>query len=369
MEKHMRVVRSLFGGITLMLAALVLAPAAWAANEVLVLDQPQVAGISGFRAFWDTPVVLSGDGLVVQTQHTPGGTGPNAVWSPAKREGGAKPGAIVFDAVHRSALVRFPGCAQRIAEALRKGFAVEKAELVLPHRATELWAEGYAEPPGMSFLGDAWAKRAPRWHVVAWALRQPWNADTLRGPTFNASVNGATCWKHFGAQDTNEDRFPQQLEPTEVSAQTPEGRLDITALFTDAAFGGTLAERLRTLEGNGLLLRKWETYDLSFWYGGYEWATATGGRGIIIGAPKLAITLKPAPAAPGVGGDLAAKPLNARRGQPSAVMPTAEQVRDFAVKHHFQRPDWMGDWQWQRVQDLKALGHVQDYPATLEAYG
>jgi hypothetical protein len=59
---------------------------------------------------------------------------------------------------------------------------------------------------------------------------------------------------------------------------------------------------------------------------------------------------------------------SAKRGQPTAVMPTAEQVRDFAAKHCFRRPDWMPDWQWQRVQKLKALGHVQDYPATPEAY-
>ncbi|MBE7500461.1 MAG: hypothetical protein HS113_09190 [Verrucomicrobiales bacterium] len=37
------------------------------------------------------------------------------------------------------------------------------------------------------------------------------------------------------------------------------------------AFGATLADRLRVLEGNGLLVRKWETYDLGFWQGGYEW--------------------------------------------------------------------------------------------------
>jgi hypothetical protein len=127
-----------------------------------------------------------------------GGAGFNAVWSLAKRDGGAKPGAMVFDAVHRALLVRFPGSAQRIADALRKGFAIETAELVLSHRATELWAEGYSDPPGMSFLGDSWAKKAPRWHAVAWALRQPWVADRQRGPTFNASINGLVYWKHFG---------------------------------------------------------------------------------------------------------------------------------------------------------------------------
>ena len=87
------------------------------------------------------------------------------------------------------------------------------------------------------------------------------------GPTFNASVNGVAYWKQFGAQDENEDRFPRRFGPAEVSAQSPEGRLDLTALLTDSAFGATLAERLRVLEGNGVLLRKWETYDLSYLVG------------------------------------------------------------------------------------------------------
>ena len=202
-------------------AAWALAPLALPAAGPLVFDQPELAGISGFRAFWDRPVVLAADGPVLETQRTPGGTGPNAIWSPAKREGGAKPGAIVFDAVHRSVLVRFPGSARQIADALGKGSAVEKVELVLPHRATELWAEGYSEPPGMSFLGDSWEKKQPRWHAVAWALRQPWTAGPERGPTFNASANGIGYWKHFGAQDDTADRFPKQFGPAEVSEQSP----------------------------------------------------------------------------------------------------------------------------------------------------
>ena len=347
-----------------------IATGGWQARgaQSLVLDQPQLAGISGFRAFWNTPIVLAADGLVVETRHNPGGTGPTAVWDPGQRESGVKPGAIVFDAVHRSVLVRFPGSAQRIVDEMRQGLSVAKVELVLPHRATELWAEGYAEPPGMSFLGDAWERKPPRWHAVAWALRQPWIADRARGPTFNASVNEVAYWHHFGAQDEQEDRFPTPFGPAEVSAQSPEGRLDLTALLTDPAFGATLAERLRVIEGNGVLLRKWETYDLSYWHGGYEWGTATGGRGIIIGTPRLVVTFKATPAALPAG-DWAVKLPAGKRGQPTALMPTADQLRAFAEKHAFQRPAWMPNWQWQRVQELKALGHVQDYPATPEAYG
>ncbi len=351
-----------------LLALTLLAPPAGTAAEVLVFDQPQLAGISGFRAFWDTPIVLTEDGPLVERKRTPGGTGPNAVWSPTQREEGARPGAIVFDAVHRAVLVRFPGSAPRIADALAEGFAIEKAELVLPHRATELWAEGYAEPPGMSFLGDTWEKMQPRWHAIAWALRQPWTADRERGPTFNASVNGVAYWNRFGAQDETSDRFPKPFGPAEVSEQSPEGRLDITALLNEAAFGVTLADRLRALEGNGLLVRKWETYDLGFWQGGYEWGTATGGRGIIIRAPRLEVTLKPAPPAI-LASDWTVKLPSEKRGQPTAVMPTSDQIRSFAAKHAFQRPDWMPEWQWQRVQELKAIGHIQHYPETLEAYG
>lgn len=338
------------------------------APAALTFDQPQLAGISGFRAFWDTPIVLAADGTVVETKHTPGGTGPTAVWAMEQREGGARPGAIVFDAVHRSVLVRFPGSAQRIAKELRKGFAIEKVELVLPHRATELWAEGYAEPPGMSFLGDTWEKKPPRWHAVAWVLRQPWIADHERGPTFNASVNGLAYWKQYGAADENEDRFPRRFGPAEVSEASPEGRLDLTPMLTDPAFGATLADRVRTLEGHGVLLRKWETYDLSFWNGGYEWGTATGGRGIIIHAPKLIVTFKPASPAPDIAGDLTVRLPTTKRGAPTAVMPSADQIRLFAAKHAFQRPAWMSDWQWERVQELKAIGKIQDYPATPEAY-
>ncbi len=50
-------------------------------------------------------------------------------------------------------------------------------------------------------------------------------------------------------------------------------------------------------------------------------------------------------------------------------MPTADHIRAFAAKHDFQRPVWMPDWQWQRVQELRAIGKTQDYPATIEAYG
>ena len=172
----------------------------------LTFDQPQAAGISGFRAFWDTPVVLGANGPLDTVVEPVGGgagylAGPCALWTPAKRANGAKPGALVFDAVHRSLLLRFPGCAEAIAAKLAAGYTVAKAEVELPFINTELWPENYDLPEGMSFLRDEWVKQPPRWHAVAWALRKPWMADAQCGPTFNAAINGAVYWGRFGAPD------------------------------------------------------------------------------------------------------------------------------------------------------------------------
>lgn len=78
--------------------------------------------------------------------------------------------------------------------------------------------------------------------------------------------------------------------------------------------------------------------------------------------------LKPAPPAPIGEGHLVVTLPDTRRGWPTAVMPSADEVRAFAVKHGFRRPQRMPDWQWQRVEQLHRLGGAQDYPATLEAY-
>jgi hypothetical protein len=333
----------------------------------LTFDTPQTAGISGFRAFWNTPIVLSASGLMVETNREPFGSGWNAVWSVEKRAQGQQPGAIVFDAVHRSVLVRFPGSANTIAKALNKGFALAKVELALPHRATELWAEGYSDPPGMSFLGNLWREQKPRWHAIAYPLRRPWIADSKRGPTFNASIHGMAYWKRFGATDPKEDIYPTRFGPVEVSESAPEGRLDITPLLSDNAFGVSLEERLRQFEANGVLLRKWETYDMRYWYGGYEWATATGGRGIIVHTPRLIVTLRPAPS-PKIRTDLTTELPLQRSGKPTAVMPTDVQFRSLVSRFKTRRPSTMPEWQWQRVQELYALGGATEFPATLEAF-
>ena len=345
-----------------------LAPLACA--EELVFDAVEMAGISGLREFWDWPVVVADDGAtrVVDKGHF--GKGPVADWTTDK------PGAPVFDAVHRSLLIRFPGAAERIAESLKGGKAVAKAELRLPFAGTELYPLGYAEPAGMSFLGDQWVKKQPRWHAIAWALRRPWTADPRMGPTFNAAIHGASYWAKFGAQDESADRFPMRFGPTEVSQASAEGRLDVTALLCDEAFGRTAGERLRALSDCGLLLRKWEVYDASFWTGGYEWATATGPRGILIRAPRLVVTLKdgktdvgalpPAVDVRRLSGELAA---GKKGGAPTATMASPYRIRQFIEEFSFKKPAWMPDWQWQRVQELLALKGARPFPSSVDAYG
>lgn len=342
--------RAFFVGLGVLSSALALAQDTPPAGP-LVLDQAQTAGISGFRKWWDTP----------------------------------QPGALVFDAVHRSLLVRFPGAAARIAERIEGGAAIAKVELVLPFQKTDVQtfngqSDSYSDR--MSFGGtENYAKNKPQWHAIAWALRRPWTADKELGPTFNASINGAGFWAKYGAQDPATDRVPTQFGPTEVSHVATTGRMDITPLLTDAAFGKTLAARLRQFEDCGLLVRKWETYDFRFRKpgdGAYEWQVGTGGFGLYITAPRLEVTFavvqqpgkapKLAPAAdiPALATDLKARH---KGGVPTAVMPTAEELAQLLKKYAPQRPAWMPEWQWQRVQELEALGGGYSIPATSEAYG
>jgi hypothetical protein len=354
--------------------AVVLATFAGAEPVVLTFDVPQTAGISGFRAMWDVPVVTAADGKTELVDKGHFGKAVSAVWSPAKRKDA--PGALVFDAVHRSLLVRFPGAAAGIAAQCAKGHAVAKVELVLPYTGFELWPEGYHDPAGMSFLGDTWAKNTPRWHAQAWALRLPWNADPATGPTFNACANGTAYWHTYGAADTTRDRYPQAFGPDEVSAAHPEGRLDLTALLTDAAYGATPAERLRQFEACGVLVRKEELYDAALWQGGYEWATARGPQGIRIGTPKLVVTFAPGKTrlaakevTPEAVATFAADRVKTRAAKaPSATLPTAEGLTALAARLGFHQPAGMPAWQWQRVQELQRMGGGWDFPATSDAY-
>ena len=320
------------------------------APVTLSVGQAQTAGINGFRKWWDTP----------------------------------QPGALVFDAVHRSLLVRFPGAAEEILDRLKEGYTVSKIELVLPFAKTDIGtgtgqADSYADR--QSFGGtENYAKNKPQWHAIAWALRKPWTADKDMGPTFNAYINGAGYWGKYGAQDTAKDRCPTQFGPTEVSYQQAEGRMDVTAVLEDKAFGNTPGARLRALEECGFLLRKWETYDYRFRKpgdGAYEWQVGTGGFGLYIKQPRLEVTLAPGkntplPALPPVASisDLAANiKQHGKGGKPTVAMPTPEELAALLARYTAVKPESMPDWQWKRVQELDAMGGGYRLPKTPEAYG
>jgi hypothetical protein len=367
------------------LCLLLVALAAWAAPETLTIPATQTAGICGLRPLWNRPVVLTADGL---TEDSGRGTilkGPRAVWAPELRWHGGmgrwepgnpgaalKPGALAFDAVHRSLLVRFPDAADALAAKVKAGYVIRKVELRLPFKGTEKLSVGYREPS--SFIGDMWDVNTPRWHAVAWALRQPWLADPQLGPTFNAAINGARYWAKYGAADEARDRFPAQFGPAEVSAKACD-TLDLTDTVTNPLYGKSLGERLRRLADCGYLVRKWEYYDAHFINPGYEWAIATGGRGILTGTPELVVTLEK-----GRGPKLGALPeavdfaalAGQPQGKPTLAMPTADEFARLKAKYSFAngRPAWMPDWQWARVQELYNVPgwHTHAFPDTIEGY-
>ena len=198
----MKILITLCSWRRLLLLAIALASANLPAAETLVFDQPQLAGIAGFRPYWDVPITLAADGMTAKGEPFKDGDPLRAEWDPAKRKG--RPGAMAFDALQRYALVRFPGSAERIAERVTQGSQIAKVELVLPWNATELFPPGN---PGYEYranwgVEDMWRKDPARWHAIAFALRRPWTADEKTGPTFNAFINGAGNWAHCGARDT-----------------------------------------------------------------------------------------------------------------------------------------------------------------------
>jgi len=323
-----------------------------------------MAGISGFRQYWDRPVVVADGGATRMKNHGHCGGGPVADWSTDR------PGAPVFDAVHRSLLVRFPAAADKIAEQLRQGKVIKKAELTFAFVDTEYFPLDYMMPAGMSFLGNLWVRVKPQWHAIAWSLRRPWKADPRKGPTFNANVNGVSYWAKYGAQDERADRFPVRFGPTEVSCKATEGRMDVTAALLDPAFGGTFGQRLRQVSDQGFLVGKWETYDARYNHGGYEYGGAPGCRGIIVKAPKLVVTFAPGNAK--LGELPAAVDLKkvAKSGESTAVTPNERQSRAYIERFKLRRPPEMPLWQWERVNDLFELSRrgKGGFPETTEAY-
>ena len=360
-------------------AFLVVSSAIGSAAETVTLDieQAETAGICGFRHLWDKPVITADDGLrrvMDKKITTRGGAAP---WNPEAREDGTEPAALAFDAIHRSLLVRFPGAAKRIVEQARRGYRVKKAELILPFEDNELWpwgSQNWAPPHGGYVYRANWGvdkiyrNCRPTWHAVAWALREPWMADPELGPTFNAYINGAGFWSRFGAADKKSDRFPTRFGPTPVHHKHRTGRMDITGVLTSEDYGKSLAERLRRLTDCGFLVRKWETYDHRYFTGAYEWATATGGRAIIIDPPKLVVTLEKDAEAPDPGTlpppadieQLAEKLKQSDEGgHPTAVVPDREALKKLATEHATRRQPWMPKWQWQHVKQLLEIQYGQ----------
>ncbi len=153
--------------------------------------------------------------------------------------------------------------------------------------------------------------------------------------------------------------------------------MNVTALLTNSIYGKTPEERLGVLENQGFLVRKLETYDARFIQGGYEWGIATGGRGILIKKPQLVLTLKPVNQPVKFGKinvsanipQLAAQlKSNGKGGKPTAIIPTAEEIKKLSDRFGFNKPAWMPTWQWQRVQELQALGGDWRFPDTPEDY-
>ena len=362
--------------ILLLLAGLFASPVA-AQDTIITFDQPQTAGISGFRSHWNLPIPLSEDGTVKFVDSVIKGRGPTAVWSQAGRLG--KPGVIAFDALNRSLLVRFPGSAAAILNRVRQGYAISKIELVLPYRDTELWPPGdtnFAQSDGYFYrdnfgVDQLYRKLAPQWHAVAWGLRRAWKSDELSGPTFNASINGREFWTKYGATDTKQDRFPLRFGPVEISEKAPDGHLDVTALVSDGQFGGTLASRLQLLDCCGFIVNKLEIYDARYFTsasGAYEWATATGGRAIFVRTPRLVVSFVPRKgqgpnanvgdgAPTGSPALFGARP-NSSRGHPTANLPSEKQLAELTQKFAA-KPSWMPPWQWDRIAELKRLAGFQ----------
>lgn len=351
------------------------AGATTAAAETLVFDQPECAGMSGLRAHWDRPIPVAEDGVREQKDGVVKDRGQTAVWD------GVTPGPLAFDAVHRHLLVRFPGAAEKIAEALAAGKTIEKVELVLPYLDEELWPTGsggadYPCPDGYRYrmnwgCDQMYRERRPNWHAVAWLLRKPWQADAMSGPTYNAAINGAIYWKRFGATDTAEDRFPTRLGPVEVSSYEPDGRMDVTATLTDPAFGRNVAERLRTLSDCGFVVQKEEVYDARFLNGSdaYEWASSTGPRAILVKRPQLVLSFKPGKAetltlpAPADVPQLAVVHKDKPVGAPTAVVPRAAEIATLNERF-MAKPAWMPDRQYAHVRQLMSLesgGAVQPF--------
>src|SRR5438132_13618600 len=75
------------------------------------------------------------------------------------------PGGMTVDAAHRSVLLRFPTAAEDIADLLRRGRVLVRAELALAYAGYEIVPDGYLSREAGR---KAWTGNPPTWHVHAW---------------------------------------------------------------------------------------------------------------------------------------------------------------------------------------------------------
>jgi len=303
------------------LLAVMLSPVVAAAPVTLVFDTPQTAVLDPVQ--WDTVL----------------------------------PHELYFDAV-RPLLVRFPGMADQVYPLLKQGYRVERAELVLtwekqegahPERGRGGWGadELYANNPGA-------------WHVQAWALKRPWSvSDPALGPTFNASINGGGYWTRGGARGTDLDRAAHLFGPLPLHANSPQARLDVTPAFNEASFGMSPATRLRTVEECGFQLQKMELADMKYRsFYAYDWSVGIGYMKIWVDQPRLVVTLTPEAKAekPGMlppATDIVALAKRGPVGIPPMGVPANWKE---LIAQHLTKPAGVPDWQWARIEELRAIG-------------
>ncbi len=282
-------------------------------------------------------------------------------------------GERYFDAL-RPLLVRFPGLAEQIHAKLAEGFRVEKLELALawerqegalPERGRHGWGanELYKAKPG-------------EWSVVLQPLLRPWSVANLEiGPTFNASLKGAAYWSRGGGRADGEDRLATRLGPLPLSPTTPAAIFDLTPLLADAAYGKDLGSRLRTLEACGVQLHKHELFDMRYRsFYAYDWSVSTGYMRIWVKPPELRVRFakadgdKPAALPPPVDLEDLAKQAAKKggRGKPALRVPEDLAAR---VKQVLARPAGLPDWQWKRIQELRALHADPSYSVLALGHG
>ncbi len=270
---------------------------------------------------------------------------------------------MFFDAVDRFLLLRFPGCAEAIDAKLREGYVVESARLTMRWAKQEFErTEGYAGWRTYKFEGV----EPPEWHATVRAGRRPWVDDAQLGPTWNAYVNGAGYWRAGGGWDGHYDYYPQPLGETLLSAGSPDGEVEVTALLTSEEYGKDLGERLRELESCGFVVRKSELFNRDMPAQTKE-ETCTGVCRVWITGPALVVTFKQTeqPVArgelpPAVDVPELAARLKAEGGDglpPSRIPDNLKELGEQV----WARPEGVPEWMWQRVLEVRDIKTKSTY--------